>query len=85
MFSHHRVSPVVHHVLLCVTCCAHRLVTFTLVSDPIEGDTNAECVEFGTAKFDLRQVVTIPSLYSNIFMQSLFRSLNQARMSVKRN
>ena len=36
--------------------CAHRFVTFTVVSDPIEGDTNAECVEFGTAEFDLRQV-----------------------------
>ena len=37
--------------------CVRRLVTFTLVSDPIEGDTNAECVEFGSAQFDLRQIV----------------------------
>ena len=37
--------------------CVHRLVTFTLVSDPIEGDTNAECVEFGSAQFDFRQII----------------------------
>ena len=38
-------------------CCVHRLITFTLVSDPIEGDTNAECLEFGSAEFDLRRVI----------------------------
>ena len=36
-----------------------RLVTFTLVSDPIEGDTNAECVEFGSAEFDIRKIIKI--------------------------
>ncbi|XP_065916972.1 protein fantom-like isoform X2 [Dysidea avara] len=34
------------------------LITFTVVSDPIEGDTNAECVEFGTAQLDLRQILS---------------------------